>query len=175
VIILLDILIGFCLIFGLNKGSSSACKRRTGPFVRKGRQRVNGGACLVSWDIIQRPPELGGLGILKLEYLSWALQVHWLWLLKTGAAHAWKGLQILVHSNAIALFSIAVSTVVGNGGSTLFWTDGWFMGNSLAEMAPLVLEAVPSRIKKTRLVAEALAEQGWISHIQGSLSMVGLY
>jgi hypothetical protein len=49
------------------------------------------------------------------------------------------------------------------------------MGNSLAEVAPSVLDVVPPRIKKIRLVADALSDQKCIMDIQGNLSMVGLY
>jgi hypothetical protein len=44
-------------------------------FVWKGRKEVNGGACLVAWDKVQRPIKLGGLGILDLEIMSCALQI----------------------------------------------------------------------------------------------------
>jgi hypothetical protein len=39
-------------------------------FVWKARQQVNGGTCLVAWDKVQRPLDLGGQGILNLENLS---------------------------------------------------------------------------------------------------------
>lgn len=48
-------------------------------FFWKGRQDVNGGCCLVAWDKVQRPLELGGLGVRNLEFMGWALQVRWLW------------------------------------------------------------------------------------------------
>jgi hypothetical protein len=51
-------------------------------FVWKGNKQVNGGNCLISWDIVQRPLELGGLGIPNLEYMRWALQLQWLWFKK---------------------------------------------------------------------------------------------
>lgn len=48
-------------------------KMRRG-FVWKGRPQVNGGCCLVSWDKVQRPLNLGGLGIPNLQLMGWALQ-----------------------------------------------------------------------------------------------------
>jgi hypothetical protein len=136
---------------------------------------VNGSACLVAWDKVQRPLDLGGLGILNLEYLSWALQIRWLWLQKIGDARVWKGLQILVHANAFALFSVAINTVIGNGTNTLFYTDKWFMGISLVELAPSVLQVVPLKTQKMCLVSEALTDHKYISDIRDGLSMVGLY
>jgi len=44
-------------------------------FLWKGRREVLGGCCLVYWEKVQRPLELGGLGILNLEIMGWALQV----------------------------------------------------------------------------------------------------
>jgi hypothetical protein len=36
-------------------------------FTWKGRQQVNGGSCLVAWEKVKRPLDLGGLGVLNLE------------------------------------------------------------------------------------------------------------
>ena len=44
-------------------------------FLWKGREQANGGCCLVAWEKVQRPIDLGGLGILNLETMSWALQM----------------------------------------------------------------------------------------------------
>ena len=55
-------------------------------FLWKGRREVQGGCCLVAWEKVQRPLELGGLGIPNLEIMGWALQVRWLWLRKTDAS-----------------------------------------------------------------------------------------
>ncbi|TVU10898.1 hypothetical protein EJB05_44453, partial [Eragrostis curvula] len=46
---------------------------------------------------------------------------------------------------------------------------------SIADIAPLVVEAVPSRTQKPRLVSEALTDLSWTHDIQGGLSMIGLY
>jgi hypothetical protein len=34
---------------------------------------VNGGSCLVPWEIVTRPLSLGGLGVPNLQLKSWAL------------------------------------------------------------------------------------------------------
>ncbi|GJN35066.1 hypothetical protein PR202_gb23798 [Eleusine coracana subsp. coracana] len=144
-------------------------------FVWKGRDKVNGGSCLVAWDKVQRPLHLGGLGILNLEYMSWALQIRWLWLQKTDPNRPWKDLDIPIHSNATALFNIAIISQVGRGTQVQFWTDKWLFGCSLAEHAPLVVAAVPVRTRQQRLVADALTGLRWPTDIQGGLSMIGLY
>ena len=81
---------------------------------------MNGGSCVVTWDKVQRPLDLGGLRILNLEITGWALQVRWLWFAKTDPNQSWKGLNIHVHPNACALFAIALESQVGDGNNTLF-------------------------------------------------------
>jgi hypothetical protein len=41
-------------------------------FLWKGRKNVNGGSCLVLWEIITRPLKFGGLGVSNLQFKSWA-------------------------------------------------------------------------------------------------------
>lgn len=65
---------------------------------------------------MEQPLEYGGLGILNLEYMSWALQVRCLWFEKTDPGCHWKDLEIPIHRNAIALFwhrRIAIASHVG--------------------------------------------------------------
>jgi len=44
-------------------------------FTWKGSQQVNGGSCLVASEQVQRPLDLGGLGVLNLELMGWSFQI----------------------------------------------------------------------------------------------------
>jgi hypothetical protein len=79
-----------------------------------------GGCCLVAWDKVTRPIELGGLGIPNLNVMAWALQIRWQWHKKVRADRPWIDLELPSHPNAMALFSAIVVTEVGNGNNTLF-------------------------------------------------------
>jgi hypothetical protein len=57
--------------------------------------------------------------------------------------------------------------------NTLFWSDRWLHGCSIADLAPLVTACVPPRIKNKRTVAQALDGDAWLSDIQGGLSLIG--
>ena len=98
---------------------------------KEGKRQINGGCCLVAWEKVMRPLELGGLGIHNLEIMGWALQMRWLrwlWIRKTKPARSWTGLKITVHTNISAMFAIQVVNSVGNGENTIFWTDRWIHG-----------------------------------------------
>lgn len=144
-------------------------------FFWKGRDKANGGSCLVAWEKIQRPLDLGGLGILNLEHMGWALQIRWLWLKRTDSERPWSGLDIPVHQTAAALFDISVTSNIGQGTSTQFWTDKWLFGCSLKDLAPSVVTVVPLQIQQQRTVAEAFLERQWPSDIKAGLYLVGLY
>ncbi|GJN27992.1 hypothetical protein PR202_gb16068 [Eleusine coracana subsp. coracana] len=97
----------------------------------KGQNKENGGSCSVPWEKVQRPLDLGSLGILNLEHMSWALQIRWLWLREMDIERPWRGLDIRVHQTAAALFDISLLTNIGQGTTTRFWTDKWLFGCSL--------------------------------------------
>jgi len=68
-----------------------------------------------------------------------------------------------------AFFAAAVYTEVGDGTTTLFWTDRWLHGQSIADLAPHLMAAIPIRRRKKRTVQEALVNHAWVSDIQGGL------
>jgi len=143
-------------------------------FLWKGRKEINGGSCLVAWEKVMRPIDLGGLGIHNLEIMGWALQMCWLWFEKTKPDRPWAGLEIPVHPNTAALFTVSVFTTVGNGHNTLFWTDRWLHGCSIENLAPNVFKCIPARLRKSRTVREALLDLTWVSDIRGALGWLGL-
>jgi hypothetical protein len=56
---------------------------------------VNGGSCIVLWEIVTRPLSLGGgIGVSNLQVKSWALQAKCLWLEKTDPSRPWVELSI---------------------------------------------------------------------------------
>jgi hypothetical protein len=143
-------------------------------FLWQGKGKANGGCCLVAWEKVMRPLDLGGLGIPNLEVMAWALQIRWQWFKKTKADRPWSDLELPSHPDSIDLFATAVTTEVGNGHNTLFWTDRWLHGCSIENFAPTVFACVPPRIRKSRTVAEALTNVEWPRDIQGGLSWTGI-
>jgi len=103
--------------------------------------------------------------------MGWALRIRWLWLQKTNAARPWEGLPVIVPRNAQALFAAAIQVAVGSGEDTLFWTDRWLQGNSLAELAPNLVLAISKRARKQRTVFQALTNRRWVKDIRGALTV----
>jgi hypothetical protein len=143
-------------------------------FLWRGRKDVNGGNCLVSWDVVTRPLLFGGLGVPNLYYQSWALQAKCLWLEKTDSNKPWHGLKLPVPLQVKKFFHASVITAVGNGNRTLFWTDRWINGGCINDFAPDVVSKVDKLIVSTRIVAQALGGQQWISDILTPLSWTGI-
>jgi hypothetical protein len=100
-------------------------------FLWRGRKEVNGGSCLVPWEVVTRPLKFGGLGIPNLKFKSWALQAKWLWLEKTDLSRPWHGLSLPVQRQVRQFFDLSVFTILGNGATTLFWSDRWIHGNTI--------------------------------------------
>lgn len=143
-------------------------------FLWKGRKEVNGGSCLVSWDIVTRPLFLGGLGIPNLQFQGLALQARWLWLQKTDASRPWRDLDLPIHPQVRKFFAISVVLSVGNGANTLFWSDRWLEGCAVSEVAPDVFQKVDKKIVGSRMVAQALQNSSWVRDIKSPLSFAGL-
>jgi hypothetical protein len=61
-------------------------------------------------------------------------------------------MDIQVHPNVKALFSVSVISLVGDGKSTCFWTDRWLHGQNIADLAPTLIALVPKSLAKKRTI-----------------------
>ncbi|WVZ97773.1 hypothetical protein U9M48_043286 [Paspalum notatum var. saurae] len=143
-------------------------------FLWRERKDAKGVHCLLAWDKVQRPKELGGLGISNLQKLGWALRLRWLWLQKIDPNRPWSLFPIKLHDCVHTFFSMAVETIIGDGGQTLFWMDRWLHGQKLEDLTPNLFASVPTRRVNRCTVKEALSNHLWIQDIQGGLSVIML-
>jgi hypothetical protein len=67
-------------------------------FVRPALSRRQNRSCLVSWAKALRPLRFGGLGVLDLERLGWALHIMWLWFQKTYPCRPCTSLRVMARS-----------------------------------------------------------------------------
>jgi hypothetical protein len=77
------------------------------------------------------PLELGGLGILDLTTLGYALRMHWLWLARTDPDWCWSVLPQKDERLLPAMFDVSTIVIVGDSRSAMFWLDRWLDGRSL--------------------------------------------
>jgi len=122
----------------------------------------------VAWPKVTRPTELGGLGISNLQQLVWPSGWDGYGYRRENLIHRWHPFKYRFAPQQKAFFSLAIISEVGNGKNTLFWTDRWLHGQSVAQLAPNLFRTVSKRAK-TRTVHEALDELRWVQDIQGDL------
>ena len=72
--------------------------------------------------------------------------------------------------NARAVFEAMVRIEVGRGDSVLFWRDKWLRGAGVADIAPRLMETVPTRIINSRTVHQALTENRWYEDCDATAS-----
>ncbi|WVZ52900.1 hypothetical protein U9M48_003903 [Paspalum notatum var. saurae] len=113
-------------------------------FLWKGKAETNGGHCLVSWPLINKPKDLGGLGIINLEKFSRALRLHWLWRAWRDEDHPWQDAPC---DRTDRLFFCASARVsIGDGRKAKFWHDSWLDGMAPRNLAPHLFELVARKI-----------------------------
>ena len=64
-----------------------------------------------------------------------------------------------------------LTSKVGNGANTLFWTDKWIHGQKIADLIPRLFDVIPKRITNRRTIQEVFTNRRWISGITGTLSV----
>jgi hypothetical protein len=93
---------------------------------------------------------------------------------KTDPSRPWHGLSLPVQRQVRQFFELSMFTVIGNGASTLFWSDRWLNGNAIHNIAPNVVRMVGRWDFPSRTVAQALDNWQWVSEIENPLSLIGL-
>jgi hypothetical protein len=122
----------------------------------RGRKEAKGGHCLVAWNKVIKPKELGGLGIADLKSLGIALRVRWKWLQRTRPDKPWAFLPLQLSPVLVDFYSMTVVTEIEDGTNTLFWEDRWIAGQRIRDIAPAMVNMVPKQWIKKRTVNEAL-------------------
>lgn len=79
-----------------------------------------------------------------------------------------------LYAEVIALFDASTMFQVGNGESTLCWTDAWFHGSSFRSSVPDLVACVARPRLKTRTVKDALHNRNWVRDISGPLSIAAI-
>lgn len=86
----------------------------------------------------------------------------------------WTDLPSTTERAVQAMFQASMTVEVGNGARTVFWTVCWINGSSVQQIASEVWCAVLDKVRKGRLVADALAQDRWVDDITGALSRQGI-
>jgi len=97
--------------------------------------------------------------------------MRWLWLKRTDDVRPWQHLPDKEERVVKEMFQASIYIELGDGNKALFWTDHWFQGQSLLDVAPCLCDAVGSRIQKQRTVAQALQGDRWVRDIKGALTV----
>jgi hypothetical protein len=71
------------------------------------------------------------------------------------------------------IFRCLARIKVGDGKAVLFWTDRWINGSSVGEVAPLVLQAVHTRQRNHKTVAQGLLHNNWVKDLSRELRTEG--
>jgi hypothetical protein len=111
-----------------------------------------GGHCLVSWLKVCRPKELGGLSFSDITTLALPLKIRWVWLQKIEPNRQWEDFNIHVPEQIKAFFAALLI-----GTTTLFWTNRWLHGQSIADLAPRLLAVIPVRKRRKRTCERTLS------------------
>ncbi|KAM0827482.1 hypothetical protein ACQ4PT_068191 [Festuca glaucescens] len=94
-------------------------------FMWKVRLDVKGGHCLVAWEQVASPKEVGGMDLPNLRLLNLALSCRWAWLQRVDPTKAWAEFNLQIPHLSSALFESATVVIVGDGERALFWKDRW--------------------------------------------------
>jgi hypothetical protein len=73
-----------------------------------GTAAASSGQCKVAWPLVTRPIELGGLGVLDLVTMGYALYMCWEWLTRTQLGRTWNAIDAKPELAVCAMFDASV-------------------------------------------------------------------
>ncbi|CAD6255007.1 unnamed protein product [Miscanthus lutarioriparius] len=117
-------------------------------FLWKGEQNANGGHCLVNWQTVTRPKDLGGLGVPDLERFGRTLRLRWLWQEWVDDSKSWSGSELPCYDDDRLLFNSSIIISLEDGAKTKFWHHSWLDGQAPRYLAPNLFRLV-SRTNRT--------------------------
>jgi hypothetical protein len=156
---------------GLSAWVHKALTKIIKAFLCSGSDVVQAGKCLVAWDRVQCPIHLGGLGVLDMKRMGMALRLRWLWFQCTDASRPWAGLPIRDYRLTTAFFKASIRCQVGDGRSTMFWTEPKLHGRTVESLALDLFTVLSGRQWRRRTVDEAITDNSWLMDIQGPLTV----
>ncbi|XP_037459507.1 uncharacterized protein LOC119330503 [Triticum dicoccoides] len=131
-------------------------------FLWSGTDKTTGAKCMVNWEIVCRPLQYGGLGVLNTNKFTRALWLRWPWYEWKEPTKMWVGMGNPCDED-LNFFYASNTIIVGNGAKTPFWDSPWLLGRKPKDIAPLIHEASKRKNWKVR---EALKQNAWILKIK---------
>lgn len=121
----------------------------------------------MAWVNVCKPIPLGGLGLPDLEKFSRALRLRWLWYAWDQTPRTWKGMDLPIDDDDLALFRAATVVTIGDGNTASFWNSSWLDGQAPATLFPALFKHSK---RKNRTVKDALTGNRWITDVDYNLS-----
>jgi hypothetical protein len=103
------------------------------------------GQCKVAWTCVTRPSDLGGLGMLDLNTLGYALRLQWELLARVDPSQSWTALAAKPEHVVRTMFEATTSVQIGDGRQILFWQEKWLDDISIGGLVPELYLAVSKR------------------------------
>jgi hypothetical protein len=131
-------------------------------FLWAASEKVSGGKCKVNWELVCKPKDYGGLGILNLKKFVSALRLRWLWHEWNDESKPWRDLGNPCTTKDHELFASSTKVTIGTGKKALFWEATWLEGMRPKDIAPLIFD----RSKRRKCtVHKAMENDFWVAQI----------
>lgn len=146
-------------------GTLSAFEKIERAFLWAGSDKVSGGQCKVSWNLVCRPKRLGGLGVLNLRKYARALRLRWAWYEWKKPNRAWVNQGKPCDNIDMDLFYATTTITIGNNCMAKFWHSLWLNGRKPKDISPSIFLVAK---KEEFNMRDALRDLAWIARIDMS-------